>query len=104
MTTIINVKMGTYKDIHGLPVRGLSSVITFDNGLEKVESDIFETNPIDFINDTMNELTGILIRREYETQDVTITLPSEITLSEALKTHIADKFTADPLINSITFA
>ena len=102
MATAINITMNRYNGNLGHNYRALNADITID-GLKKDVTTVIPTNPADFVNNVLLEVTGILIRGEYTPQDITVKLPAEVVISEALKTHIEDKFEADTLIKSVTF-
>ncbi|MFC4387742.1 hypothetical protein ACFOZ1_07930 [Gracilibacillus marinus] len=63
-----------------------------------------DTTVIDFIENTIRQTLANAISDRENNIDITITLPDEITLSAALKTHLKDKYEVDEVFNSITFA
>ena len=101
--TTINVTMKNYEGRFGQPYRGLNADITLDNGLVKTVNTIKATNPVDFIETALNEVTAITVRNGFTPTDVTINLPEEVTLPAGLQTHLVDKYSADPLVSSLIF-
>jgi hypothetical protein len=81
--------------------RGLTAVNA--NG-DSLASDITGMNPVDFIEGAVYEAVKSIVVNNSAAEDISINLPAEIVLSAGLQTSLSDKFTADPLVNSITFA
>ncbi len=74
-------------------IDGKDLVSTIDGGVTAV----------DFIEKAVSEVISQAIDNGETAIDITVNLPATITLSEALKTHLIDKYTADEMVSSVTF-
>lgn len=59
---------------------------------------------VEFIERAVSEVVTQAINNSEDVIDITVSLPADITLTESLKTYLTDKFEADPVVNSVTFA
>jgi hypothetical protein len=69
---------------------------------DNLVSDITGMNPVDFIEVTLNEVVKSILASGGAAEDIMINLPDEIILSAGLKTTLADKHAADPIVSSVT--
>ncbi|WHX27445.1 hypothetical protein QNH47_06205 [Virgibacillus halodenitrificans] len=84
--------------------RALNANITYIGGGSVSVNDLTGINPVDFTGKALDKVVASIVSNGSEPADVAITMPAEIVLSAGLKTHITDKYNADPAINSITIS
>ncbi|MCM3732354.1 hypothetical protein M3196_11845 [Fictibacillus nanhaiensis] len=83
---------------------GYRSLLATDNNGMQLASDLTGMSIVDFIEVAIRDVVKQTIAGHGLAQDITVNLPAEIVLSAGLQTHLSDKFTADPLVNSVVFA
>jgi hypothetical protein len=96
----VNISYKQYEGVHGHGYRALS--MNSDNGAKL--NNLSGANPVSFIEASVREVVKGIIANNGSDEDITVNLPGEIVLSAGLQTHLSDKFNADPLVNSVTFA
>ncbi|NAO99754.1 hypothetical protein FRY77_27645 [Halomonas sp. MG34] len=81
--------------------RGLNATTQNENGWEVTHSTISAGDVITFIEEAIANVVRSLISGSMEPVDLTINVPTSVTISEALKTHLTDKYEADPIISTL---
>jgi hypothetical protein len=82
-----------------------SSVIAKEGYDQTLETGLNRDGTLSYeIDAAMKRLIESMVRNVESAAAVTITLPEGYTLSAALQTHYADKYTIEPEIDSVVFA
>jgi hypothetical protein len=97
----LTIELKNHEGRHGAGYRSLSAR---DLNGKQIAVDISGMNPVDFIEVSIGEAVKAIVANGKAAQDITVNLPSGVVLGVELSAHLAQKFEADPLVNSITFS
>ena len=98
----IIIKVNQYQGNHGHGYRSLRAE-NADNG-KQLAVDLGGKAIVNFIEHAIQQGIGQIIANGGTAESFTITLPSEVTLEAELNTVLTQKYEADPLVSSLTFA
>ncbi|GAA0427327.1 hypothetical protein GCM10008934_16400 [Virgibacillus salarius] len=106
MNVQIEITMKNYpgRHPHVAPYRAMIVHIQFEGGEDLTVNTLVATNPVEIIEQALDRTVDAIVRNEGEPADITIILPQEVLLTAGLQSHLTDKYTSDPLVNSIQFA
>ncbi|WP_173916908.1 hypothetical protein [Halobacillus sp. Marseille-Q1614] len=97
----INIMYREHEGRHGADYRALTAKDASGNTLT---NDTSGMTVVEFIEKVVSKVIQRNVSKGHTANDITVNLPAEVTLSSTLQTHLVAKFTADPLVNSVTFA
>lgn len=83
---------------HGKPYRSMTAEV----GGARILTDITGVSAVSFIEQAIEKIIATTIVGG-GVADITITVPQDVVLTDGMQTHIADKFEADPVVNSVVW-
>ncbi|UOQ86197.1 hypothetical protein [Gracilibacillus salinarum] len=86
---------------HAKGYRSMNAKLDGKNVLTSIYSNM---TAVDFIEDTIKTVVADAIDNNEGELTINVTLPAEVTLSTALETHLVDKYEADEVVSTVTFA
>lgn len=96
----INIELRNHEGRMGHGYRGL---IAKDVNGNDLLADISGVNVVDFIESAVQEGVKRIIANNGAAESFTVSITG-ITLTAGAQTSLSDRFTSDPLVNSLTFA
>ncbi|WP_085508803.1 hypothetical protein [Thalassobacillus devorans] len=98
----ININVNQYEGNnfrHGY--RGLNAT---DENNKRLLSDISGMSVVEFVEKALEQAVKSIVDNSGTAEAITVNLPAEVVLPAALQTHLNDKYSADPVVSSVTFA
>ncbi|WP_156960139.1 hypothetical protein [Oceanobacillus manasiensis] len=81
--------------------RSLKATTVDEVGREYTHSTINGGDVVTFIEEAITDVLRSLLDQTAEPSAITVNVPTSVTISEALKTHLTDKYEADPVISTL---